>query len=137
MSHEFVYCEKCGARGNRPLTHFAPSGWLYMETVIETPTGPTATDKVITYACKPECAQALWREGPGPQVPGVGDLVNQAIKKLEAGLPLDVPSALSEHDVARIAAKVEAAKKRPPCIFAEGSCGAADCPEHGWVPSDG
>jgi len=140
MNYERVNCERCGAVGRRPLTHIAPGGWLYLETVVEQPPGspaPTPPDKLITYACTPTCAEALWQQGPGPQVPGVGELVAQAMKRLDAGLPLDIPTALTPADIERIAARVVAAQKHAPCTLTEGVCNAADCPEHGWVPSDG
>jgi hypothetical protein len=156
MSTEPVTCENCKAVGQRPLTHHAPVGWLYMETVVELP-APLLRQKVITYACSPRCTE-IWHPGPGPQLPGVGLTVAAAIARREkiarGELPLDdgeqrrkaieeiandprggVAARLEavEARLAWLAARASNADRR--CAFDEGSCKAADCPQHGWSRS--
>lgn len=148
MSHETVHCERCKAEGRRPLTHVAPVGWLYMQTVV-TRGEPAPNDfnrhatrewddTVITYACTPRCAEALWNKGPGYQLPGVGVAVAAAIAKRERAMrgEPEIASAADQHAIARLETRVRTLESQlrgaQTCALSEGSCKAANCPQHGW-----
>ena len=71
-----VECEACGTTAERPLTHPAPVGWLYLAAHI-----PGVGD-VYVYACTLKCSARLWREGPGSAFPAVIQAVKDRIGNL-------------------------------------------------------
>jgi hypothetical protein len=55
-------CEHCGKHGRRRRGTMAPEGWLYLETL---DVDGDERGVMVTWACGPNCALALWCKGPG------------------------------------------------------------------------
>lgn len=59
-----VECDHCRKTAYIPRGKHCPKGWLYLETTNQDDPG----DQMITYACTRACADAQWKEGPGPNL---------------------------------------------------------------------
>jgi len=57
---DHVTCENCGKLGPRRLMRRCPEGWLFFEAKLE-----GTADTLIVTTCSRECADALWKQGPG------------------------------------------------------------------------
>jgi hypothetical protein len=145
---EAVKCDGCGKAGLRGIGYPAPTDWTYAEILVEGIPGAKAPATMVLLACTPACQGLIWKQGPGPLAEGAAAFARELRRRVEGGRAPDDYAPEShvilrkfEMQPVRLAAVVDSAGKiighvaaPQPCIFSEGTCKAADCPEHSIFP---
>lgn len=140
---EPVTCDGCKKMGLRSLRHACPAGWYYAEIdVDDIKDADGKPQRVVIIACSLTCRDTLlWRPGPGPVLPGADDYIR--LLRGSFAPPWTPPTPAPERAASTSSTVYDAqgnviGRLVPPprtCIFDEGTCKAADCPQHGLFPS--